>query len=258
MSEVIESAHRVRAPYYVVIAIPCGDQVDAGFAYDLATLTGSMAFNRRDVDLHIEMNKGTLLPSQRTGLVYAALALNATHILFLDSDMRFPPNLLHEMLEAKSPVVGVNYATRRFPIRPTAFLDELGEKRLYTTDESTGLVKVASMGLGATLIDMDVFRFVPQPWFPIEHYTKALPDGREGHFFVGEDINFFNKLRTAGIDVLVHQDLSKHIRHGGSWEYSHDHALVQREEVQSAEVASGPDHVVRDAASGSGIVVVER
>lgn len=256
MSELVQSAHQVKAKDYVFIAIPCGDQVSAGFAYDLAMLTGSMMFNRPDVDLHVEMNKGTLLPTQRTRLVYAAMAAGATHVLFLDSDMRFPPDTLHRLLQHKLPVVGANYATRRFPIRPTTFLDPKGEQRLFTDPESTGLVKVASMGLGVTLIDTDVFRFVPQPWFPIEHVMEQGPEGMVGCYFVGEDISFFNKLRTAGIDVLVDQDVSKHIRHEGSWEYSHAHALVQREEVQ-AEVGSGPDHVVHDAPSGSGIVVAQ-
>ena len=44
-----------------------------------------------------------------------ALAVDATHILWLDSDMRFPADTLGRLLARNRDIVGANYCARRFP-----------------------------------------------------------------------------------------------------------------------------------------------
>jgi hypothetical protein len=255
MSEV-EQPTMPLAPIRVMIASPCGDQVSAGYAHDLAMLVGGTAFNRPDIEVRIAMEKGTLLPAMRTRLVYDALQHNCTHIMFIDSDMRFPPYLLGELLRHGEPIVGVNYIARRFPLRPTAFTSLDPIEPLWTEPESTGLVSVASIGFGAVLIDLDIFRYMPQPWFNVEWVEKLLGERKTGTF-QGEDVYFCAKCVNAGVNVLVDQALSQHIQHEGSWEYSHDHALAQRDAIQFAkaqENASARHNELRDAASSDSVV----
>lgn len=226
----------------VLIAIPSGDSVKAGFANDLAHLMGTTLGSPVEISIRLTFNKGTLLPSQRTGLVYEAIQHGCTHILWLDSDMRFPPWTLLHLLQHEKPIVAANYVTRRAPIRPVT-MKTMGDdrtnadaERCYTTPESSGLEAVAGIGMGCVLMEVEVFHYVPQPWFLLEWRELTTAAGIASGY-VSEDLYFCDKLRTAQIPVLVDHDLSKHIRHEGSWDYSHDHALVQRDAVHAESPA---------------------
>lgn len=222
----------------VMVAVATHDQCSAGFAHDLAMLVGQMSYNRPDVELRLSFNKGTILSALREGLVFDAMENECTHICFIDSDMRFPPDAIHRLLNHGEPVVGANYITRRFPLKPTAYVSET--EPLWTEPGAQGVVEVARMGLGLALFDMSVFEYLPQPWFSIPFVEKQFGD-RTFKFYVTEDYSLCDKIRTAGVRVLVDQGLSQHIRHEGSWEYSHEHALAQRDAIQFAEANSASD-----------------
>src|SRR3989304_3333481 len=49
----------------VLIAVPCGDQVAAGFAQDLALLMGFTTFAKPDMELALAFLRGTYLPPAR-------------------------------------------------------------------------------------------------------------------------------------------------------------------------------------------------
>src|SRR3990167_2041112 len=59
----------------VLIAVPCGDQVAAGFAQDLALLMGFTTFAKPDMELALAFLRGTYLPRARAVLVQHALDL---------------------------------------------------------------------------------------------------------------------------------------------------------------------------------------
>ena len=81
--------------------------------------------------------RGTYLPQQRMTLVKEAFQSGSTHILWIDSDMRFPKDALIRLLDRDLPIVGANYPMRRTPIIPTAtnlkgmpaFMDEADGRR---------------------------------------------------------------------------------------------------------------------------------
>src|SRR5690554_3424171 len=98
----------MRAPT-VVIAIPAHDNVPAHFAADLAGLIAQTAQALPDeVTLGVQMVKGTYVHQARQDLMIHMLENGATHILWLDSDMRFPPETLLHLLQHNLPVVGAN------------------------------------------------------------------------------------------------------------------------------------------------------
>lgn len=249
----VETPEAPKNDLRILIAVAAHDQVSAGFAHDLAMLIGQSGYNRPDIELRLSFNKGTILSALREGLVMDAVDRDATHICFIDSDMRFPANAVIQLLSHGQPATGVNYVTRRFPLKPTAYVKE--DEVLWTEPDSNGLVEVVRMGLGLALFDMDIFRFIPQPWFPIEFKTKEIGD-RRFNYYLTEDYALCDKIRTAGVRVLVDQDLSQHIRHEGSWEFSHDHALAQRDAIQYAEATNAGDqhHGLHDSESVPSVV----
>jgi hypothetical protein len=216
-------------PLRVMIATPCTDSVKAGFALDLAMLYGLVCRHSDDVEAAIMQNRGTIIPQQRATLVDAAQRYGATHLLWLDSDMRFPKDTLFRLLKHNQPIVAANYARRRHPALPTAEHRDKGH--LFSTDDATGLEAVTQCGFGVMLTRMDVFQKISEPWFQIGYTSND-------HQYVGEDFFFCAKARKAGFEILIDHDLSKEIRHVGEMDYTHQHTAEARAYLMAQEHAA--------------------
>ena len=225
-----ETRESVAEPYRVAVCIPAQDHVATGFAYDLARLFGytAVAYIPKLIShLHIFTAPGTLIAPQRHELVLRAFEYDCTHILWLDSDMRFPKDTLVRLLQHGKPVVGANYCSCRMPPRPVAlsYIAPAGCRdftNLYTEPDSTGLVTAQALGAGVLLTDINVFHLIEMPWWTIEWC-----DVDKG--YQGEDIHFCKQVRKNGMEVLVDQDLSKEIGHVGTWTWEHGHANEVRQ-----------------------------
>lgn len=204
----------------VAIVTPCMDLVHAGFALDLVRMTTQTVLSLPGLDLSVMQNRGTIIPQQRHVLVLQAKEANATHVLWIDSDMRFPPDALIRLLAHDQPIVGCNYATRRLPILPTS--ERITEGFLFTDDEAEGLVEVDRCGMGLMLVSMAVYDKIPKPWFAIGYAPKDAD-------YSGEDFYFCQKARASGFPILIDQGLSRSVRHVGAFEYENRHACLTRE-----------------------------
>lgn len=206
--------------------------------YDLATMVGATMASRKDIDLRLSHVQGSIIHTARRDLVRMALGGDCTHILFLDSDMRFPRNTLVRLLAHGVPVVGANYPTRRHPPKPVTFRsDKTDKERVYTELDSTGLEEVDSTGFGVMLIDMDVFRNMSEPWFSFEWRTPQ--------HMIGEDVFFSRKARAElGVQTLIDHDLSLRVKHIGTFEYAMTDALVARDVAEEAETGPETEDVV--------------
>jgi len=230
-----------RASNRVVIGVPCGDMVSAYFAYDLARLVGYTAMHVPDTSLQILFHHGTLIAPQRQDIAKASVAAEATHILWLDADMRFPKQSLEGLLKQDVDIVGANYIRRRPPHYPTAWAKG---NYLWTYEDSEGLVEVDHVGMGLMLTKTRVFEETPMPWFQI-------PWVEERGTYRGEDITFMEAARNAGFKVYVDQSLSWFVQHTGTMEYSHIHGLDAAEfERRMKEAEDGADNKLLDSADG--------
>jgi GT2 family glycosyltransferase len=191
--------------------------VNSGFAYDLAGLT---AYTQ--VPLFLLQSQGTLIVNQRTELIKNALEEDVTHILFIDTDMRFPMSTLERLMAHDKDIVAVNYPTRKFPIQPVAFANDQTNDRVYTEKDSIGLESVASVGMGIMLIKASIFDKIKLPYFMIG-FSAAHQE------YTGEDIFFCRKARAAGYEVFIDHDLSKEVKHTGAIDFEHEHIWATRE-----------------------------
>jgi hypothetical protein len=202
----------------VAICVPCRDTVMTGFAFDLAKLCAYEGVTRcaKGGSLMIYQVPGTLIFNQRERLAEEALKDGADAILWIDSDMRFPKDALQILLSRKLPIVGVNATTRRFPVLPTALDYDQETKDLVkvTSKDKTGLEQVLGLGFGMVLVRKEVFQKVEKPWFWFEQTDKGGT--------IGEDIYFCVKAFDKGFKTVLDHDLSKHIRHIGTYEYGWD------------------------------------
>lgn len=174
---------------------------------------------------------GCVLPEVRSLLVAEAHDWGATHILFVDADMAFPPDALLRLLRHGLPVVGANYVRRGLPTFPTAYLpggmtDASGI--LWTEPGDRRLVEVKHVGTGLMLIDARVFGCLDWPWFAFEPPPMPGPNWRT------DDVYFCEKLAAAGIPIHCDQALSQEVRHIGEIAYTHAMALECRRQEQAA------------------------
>jgi len=203
--------------YKVMVAFPCGEMVHADFAYDLARMIGYTQFVRPEMNVLLYHVKGTYLPRARARLVQEALDQSCTHILWLDSDMRFPKDTLVRLLMHEKPVVAANYSTRQQPYLPTAM--DFQNQPMF---EGEGLVEARYCGMGVMLVDMDVFREMSKPWFALG-YAKVVDD------YSGEDTYFCERARQAGVKILVDFPLSEQVAHCGGFTFEMAHTRMTQE-----------------------------
>lgn len=194
----------------IAICTPTHSDVKAWFAHDLAHLVGyyCCAPYKEGSSIRLVMTQSSILPSGRHDLVKSALNFDATHVLWLDSDMRFPQNTLHRLLQHDKDMVLANYVTRKMPIVPVC--QDLERKRVDSRGK-TGIEEIYHGGLGVCLMKAEILRKMEPPYFMFG-YT---PSGK----FVGEDVYFIHKARGLGYQLWVDHDLSNEVSHIGDYEY---------------------------------------
>jgi len=215
---------------YIAVATPARDMVHTMFTYDLVNMVANHTLNTNDA-ISLKISQGTLIANQRAELCLDAMREKCTHVLFIDSDMRFPHDMIERLLQHDLDIVATNCARRRMPTGPTAQIyKENGERELvYTMPESTGLQEVGSVGMGVMLIKANVFAKLAEPWFetPWRHDKRG---------YIGEDVFFCKKAREAGFKIWIDHDVSKEIGHIGMFEFKHDHTWVMREIEEKEKV----------------------
>jgi hypothetical protein len=150
--------------------------------------------------------KGCDIVSARTWLAKEAIAQGATHLLFVDTDMHFPPDTIRKLLSLEKDIVSVNYHKRRFPLE--SVLTQLPESE-ENEDEP---YRVGVAGTGLMLIDLKVFTEgkLEDPWF-------SFGRGPQGELKLGEDAWFCYTARSAGYEVWV--DPTINVRHIGEYAF---------------------------------------
>lgn len=156
-------------------------------------------------------------------------------VLYLDSDMCFPDDVAHRLLQVDADVAAGVYPCKTPPYRITAGM-EVGSRSddplrptdtsdwssggfdLDALDRGVGPVEVDVVATGCTLIHQEVFETLEAPWFVanerfIDEYGQ------------NEDWNFCLRARDAGFTVALHTDVKcEHIGpHGVTVDMALDH-----------------------------------
>lgn len=196
----------------VAIATPMMDHCHAAYTTSLVHLVAhTMASPDHDMSVTFLQVGTSILPLSRQFLAVRALECEATHVLWIDSDMEFPRDMLLRLARHDHPLVAANCISRRPPFLCTARDDK--NEQVATTQYSQGIEKVARFGFGVVWMSTEVLRKVPPPWFDLEW----LP---ETGVFRGEDFVFCEKARAAGYELYIDHDVSKDVKHVGQFAYS--------------------------------------
>ena len=214
---------------YIAVCTPARDMVHANYTFCLVNMVAYHTLNSYDA-VALKINQGTLIQNQRADLCLEAMREDCTHVLFIDSDMTFPQDMIERLLAHNKDIVATNCARRRLPTGPTAqrTLPDGSRELIYTMPDSTGLEEVESIGMGVMLISRKVFEKLSEPWFE----TTWRTDKRG---YIGEDVFFCRKASAAGFKIYIDHDVSKEIGHIGTFEFRHDHTWVMRDLEKAKE-----------------------
>jgi GT2 family glycosyltransferase len=155
------------------------------------------------------METGSLICRQREMLVIGALEMNPTHIMWLDSDMMFPPDLVERLLDHDRDIVACNYPTRSLPFKGVAYT-RIGDWNSWLGHEPKGSVIeiVEGVGMGCMLVKSSVYQAIKRPWFEI-NWMHEYQD------HIGEDFYFCIKARKHGYEIAIDTVQSQKIKHVG-------------------------------------------
>lgn len=141
-------------------------------------------------------SEGSVPGRMRCEIAQAAMDQGCDAVCFIDHDQIFAPDSLNRLIAWDVPVVGGLYPTRHPPYRSTSLAHgDNGYRELTVAEiQSGGLVPVAVVSMGFSLIRREVFAQIPAPWFQQTH--------------VDECANFCQKCEAAGIPLAVDTGLT--------------------------------------------------
>lgn len=202
----------------LTIAIPSAGTVVMPFSYSVSTMLSYTAVHKvrtvpeANIEIDLQIVESANWIENREQLVESVVERDRTHLMFLDDDMSFEPQILEIMLGRRQQIVCTNYLikTQDYAEKPQFVAVSLDDKRIPLTEHSTGIQPIAYSGFGASIFDVDVFRKVTFPRF--------LPDANcETKKYTTEDNPFYRKAREAGFTVYLDHDASKLLSHWGRW-----------------------------------------
>lgn len=156
----------------------------------------------------------------RNAIAKQAIDMDCTHVFFMDDDMAFPADTLTKLARHDVDIVTALYLMRSYPHFPVLFdetFDSGFNRHVFLTPDKQGLIPITNCGLGAVLINVEVFKKLEQPWVRLGEIVK---DGWS------DDMGFFNRAREAGfklycdLDALVGHMTSNIIwpvQYNGNW-----------------------------------------
>jgi hypothetical protein len=166
----------------------------------------SVCHNMAGYSLGVRFLSNAVSTFGRNELVRWAKGHEATHILWVDTDLMFPEDACRQLLNSGHPFVGANYALKDGSGRSAC--SGLDGQRL--TPKDSGVEDVGVIGFGLTLTDMKVIDAVGDPWFKCEEDVVGGP---------GDEVRFCLRAIEAGYTPRVLHSLSRQCRHVGFAEY---------------------------------------
>lgn len=183
----------------VMIAVPCLNDVPTKFMLSLMALDH---YRIKGVDLNVVVVEDSMTYTARTQLADMALRDNYDFMLWIDSDMVFPTDMLYRFLLAKKEMVTGLYFQRRGEHKPVIYRscnalevkedDRTIHAEVYTDYPKDQLFQVAACGFGAVLMHTEAIRRVAR--------------GFDGNVFdpllgAGEDLSFCARYAAVGGEI---------------------------------------------------------
>ena len=203
---------------HILIATPCSDMVHSHYTNSIVNNLNYLYSQADNIDATFMYQSfmGSLIHESRNKIVKYAKKIEASHIIWVDSDMMFPFDAFKILIEHDLDFIGINYSTRRPPFKYTAGVwDKENEKfnLVATSPDTSGLQQVDAVGFGLCMTSMKCFDDDKKPWFDFKYHKEK--DG-----FLSEDYSFcLSLLDNEYIQIFIDHSLSQRVKHIGTFPY---------------------------------------
>jgi hypothetical protein len=200
----------------VAICIPSPQFVHPDFA--LTNLPDLVHYSRthiKDLEIYTIYKSGVMTSSNRNWMLKQCLEEKMDAILWLDTDMLYPPNMLEKYIQSRKKIIGTVYFKRSPPYDPVVYLKGKNKFKPYQILDVTKLppdkpFEVDGLGFGGMFVKTEVYRKMGKDkWM---HYGKnfGIPEEREDS--ESHDLIFCKTAQKYGYKLYVHSGVySKHI-----------------------------------------------
>ena len=171
----------------LLVAVPALDYVATEFMVRLLELTEHLREER--IDFEVDVKTGTLVYIARDRIVAKAINDGFTHVLWVDSDMIFEPEMFDDLWDVKKDIVTGRFISRRPPYPSCQFVSIDNIERVK--DYPFTPFKIGGTGLAFTLTTCDVLRAVQ-----VQNGTCFTPLNG-----VGEDLAFCKRALELGYEI---------------------------------------------------------
>ncbi len=178
----------------ITISIPSNRNIQAQTAESMLNLVAHGGY-----EFHVLIaSEGYTIAENRNYIAVQAVNAGSEHLLMVDDDMTFPPDLLDQLLSVQKDIVGVAYHPRAETGQIVKYLDETHAVAIEQSTDPKYKEPFAchATGTGIILIKCSVFRTMTRPWFAFEYHET-------GQCKKGEDWYFCEKAKEFGIETWV-------------------------------------------------------
>ena len=174
----------------LMVAVPTTDYVHAEFVRCLGQMCIELAGNGTEVDLQVQ--SGTLVYIARNRLARKAIDRGFTHVLWLDSDMTFSPNIVDDLLFCGKEMVCGAFVSRRPSYGPCVYTDISDPGKMKQVEHfGTEPFRVDGCGFATVLTSVDLLKAVWQKFDTCFRPTEKY----------GEDLAFCDRVKQIGGEI---------------------------------------------------------
>jgi len=163
--------------------------------FDLLTATSK----DENFSFSVTNTKGMVTDQARNNIVSRFLHQRepkCDYLLFLDSDMIFPSNLVERLLDLKADIATGLAFKKWYPHQPTIYKLEGRDFVSILNYPQNKVIKIDGCGMACVLIKRKVFEKIPEPWFefkPIRRFGRKM--------ILSEDLVFCKKAKKVGFTI---------------------------------------------------------
>lgn len=205
----------------VMIAVPCMEKID----YETVMCLMKLPAGTTKADVHARFISGSLIYDARNTFCMDAVKEKFDYIMFIDSDMLFPANVIDRLIDLNADIATAVYYGRTGNYAPQVYTEMLPttEQRLETVsqrpDNVDGVFEIKACGMACCLVSVGLIK---------EMFARNInPFEPFGH--LGEDFSFCVRAYDLGAEIVA--DGTIPIYHKGIAYYGKEHWVKDPNEV---------------------------
>ena len=178
----------------ILIAVPTFENIKPQCFKSIYGLT-----NPKDFNLYFDYVKGYDCARARNEIAKLALKYNFDYVLMIDSDVSVPKETLNKLLECETDIAVGWYYKKRTRTDETVIFDfgkDFNNKNMIYGKilmEANNPFDIKGGGLGIALVNVNVFRKMPYPYFKYVIYDNDT--------ILSEDLYFCSEARKYGMNI---------------------------------------------------------